>query len=144
MKEAESSGVIPFRTTRGKIEYLVLKSRTRDWEFPKGSIENDEELQQTALRELEEETSLDGVKLINGFKDEYTYIFESDNNTIHKTVHLFLGHSNQASAEISKEHTDYQWRTYEQARNTLTHDSTKEILDNAHKFLKDKGYLENE
>lgn len=140
MQESVSSGVIPYRTTRGKREYLVLKSRTSDWEFPKGGVEDDEELQQTALRELEEETGIEGIELIDGFREEYSYVFESDGERIHKTVHLFIGHTHEASAEISKEHNDYQWRTYEQAYNTLTHESTKDILDKTHEYLENGNY----
>lgn len=136
MKTAVSSGIIPYRTTRGKIEYLVLKSRTKDWEFPKGSIEGDEELQQAALREVKEETGITGIRIVDGFREDYSYIFESDGHTIHKTVHLFIGHSMEASADLSKEHNDHQWRTYEQAKNTLTHSATKQILEKAHDHIK--------
>lgn len=135
---ATSSGVIVFRTTRDKIEYLVLKGRTGDWEFPKGGIEDDEEYQQTALRELEEETGITEVKLYPDFKDEYSYHFYSNNEKIQKTVHLFVGHSFQASVDLSKEHSDHQWRTYEQARGTLTHEAVKNILDKADKYIKEK------
>lgn len=140
MKKAESSGIIPFRTTRDKIEYLVLKSRTRDWEFPKGSVENDEELQQTSLRELEEETNIEDIKILDGFKQTYKYKFESDGELVHKKVHLFIGKSYEATAELSKEHSDYQWRTYEQAKNTLTHQATKNILEKAHNYLEQNNY----
>lgn len=135
---ATSSGVIVFRTTRDKIEYLVLKGRTGDWEFPKGGIEDDEEYQQTALRELEEETGITEVKLYPDFKDEYSYHFYSNNEKIQKTVHLFVGHSFQASVDLSKEHSDHQWRTYEQARGTLTHEAVKNILDKADKYIREK------
>lgn len=138
MIKATSSGVIAFRTTRDKIEYLVLKGRTGDWEFPKGGLEGEEELQQTALRELEEEAGITDVKLYPDFKREYSYIFYSNGEKISKTVHLFIGHSFQASIDLSKEHSDHQWRTYEQARGTLTHDAVKEILDDAHKFIENK------
>lgn len=137
MVESVSSGVIPYRTTRGKREYLLLKSRTGDWEFPKGGVENDEELQQSSLREVEEETGIENIRLINGFREDYSYVFEAQGEKIYKTVHLFIGHSYEASAELSSEHRDHQWRTYEQARNTLTHDSTKDILDMAHDFLQE-------
>lgn len=139
MKKAISSGVIPFRNMRGKREYLLLKGRTGDWEFPKGTVENEEELQQTALRELGEESGLEQVKLLNGFREDYSYQFRFRGERIDKTVHLFIGHSYEASATLSKEHSDHQWRTYEQARNTLTHDSTKDILDKADKFI-DENY----
>lgn len=135
MKQEVSAGIIPYRTTRGRREYLVLKSRTTDWEFPKGGVEDEEELQQTALRELREETGIEGLKIIDGFREEYNYVFEGEQETIHKTVHLFIGHSYEASAELSKEHQDHQWRDFEQAKNTLTHDATKEILEEARRYL---------
>lgn len=140
MREAVSSGTIPFRDSRDKIEYLVLKSRTKDWEFPKGSIEDDEELQQTSLRELEEETSLTSVKLLDGFREDYSYIFESNGERVYKNVHLFIGYVYESSVDTSDEHYDYQWRTYEQARNTLTHSATKDILDKAHDFIQNSKY----
>lgn len=136
MKKEVSSGIIPYRTTRGKREYLILKSRTTDWEFPKGGIEEDEELQQAALRELEEETGISNVKIIDGFREDYSYVFEGHKNTIHKTVHLFIGHSFEATAETSVEHNDYQWRTFEQAKNTLTHEATVGILKKADEYLR--------
>lgn len=129
-----SAGVILFRTTRDKREYLLLKGRTGDWEFPKGGLEN-EELQEAALREVTEETGIEKVKLIDGFKDEYDYIFTRSGETVHKTVHLFLGKSFEASASLSEEHSDHQWRTLEQARNTLSHDGPREILDKADMYL---------
>lgn len=131
-----SSGVIPFRLTRDKIEYLLLKGRTGDWEFPKGGIEDDEEYQQTSIRELEEEAGITEVKLYPGFKEEYSYIFYYNGEKIHKTVHLFIGQSFESKVDLSKEHTDHQWRTYEQARGTLTHDAVKNILDEADKYIK--------
>lgn len=135
MKTTVSSGIIPYRTTRGKREYLVLKSRTKDWEFPKGTVEQNEELQEAALRETEEETGISGIRILDGFREDYSYVFESDGHTIHKTVHLFIGHSYEAKADLSKEHSDHQWRTYEQAKNTLTHSATKNILDKAERYL---------
>lgn len=135
MKKAISSGVIPYRTTRNKIEYLILKSRTYDWEFPKGSIEKGEELQETAIREINEEAGISDIKLLNNFKQSYSYIFSIKGEEIDKTVHLFLGKVFNTDVELSKEHLDYQWRTYDLAYNTLTHDSTKQILTQANKFL---------
>ncbi len=133
-----SVGAIVFRTTRDKIEYLVLKGRTGDWEFPKGGIEDNEEYQQTAIREVEEEAGITELKLYPDFKQEYSYMFYSNGKKIDKTVHLFVARSFQASVDLSHEHSDYQWRTYEQARGTLTHDAVKEILDDANQYIETK------
>jgi 8-oxo-dGTP pyrophosphatase MutT (NUDIX family) len=135
MIEATSAGAILFRDTRGCREYLLLKSRPGDWEFPKGGVEGDEELQQTAIREVEEEAGIADFRLIDGFRQDYDYVFEANGKTIHKTVHLFIARSFEASAELSKEHRDLQWRDYEQAINTITQDGPRDILHDAHEYL---------
>jgi 8-oxo-dGTP pyrophosphatase MutT (NUDIX family) len=133
--EAVSAGAILFRDTRGRREYLLLKSRPGDWEFPKGGVEGDEELQQTAIREIGEEAGIDDFRLVDGFRKEYDYVFEAGGKTIHKTVHLFIARSFEASAELSSEHRDLQWRDYEQAINTITQDGPRDILEEAHRYL---------
>ncbi|WP_313694903.1 bis(5'-nucleosyl)-tetraphosphatase [Halorarum halobium] len=133
--EATSAGAILFRETRGHREYLLLKSRPGDWEFPKGGVEGEEELQQTAIREVQEEAGIGDFRLIDGFREQYDYVFEAGGNTIHKTVHLFIAHSFEASAELSTEHRDLQWRDYEQALNTITQDGPRDILREAHDYL---------
>jgi 8-oxo-dGTP pyrophosphatase MutT (NUDIX family) len=138
--EATSAGAILFRDTRGRREYLLLKSRPGDWEFPKGGVENGEELQQTAIREVKEEAGIEDFRLIDGFRDEYNYVFQANGQTIHKTVHLFIAESFEASAELSTEHRDLQWRDYEQAINTITQDGPREILEDAEEFLDENGY----
>jgi 8-oxo-dGTP pyrophosphatase MutT (NUDIX family) len=133
--EAVSAGAILFRETRDTREYLLLKSRPGDWEFPKGGVEGEEELQQTAIREVKEEAGIYDFRLIDGFREEYDYVFEADGQTIHKTVHLFIARSFEASAELSREHRDLQWRDYEQAINTITQDGPRDILVQAHAYL---------
>ncbi len=133
--EATSSGAILFRETRGEREYLLLKSRPGDWEFPKGGVEGEEELQQTAIREVQEEAGIEDFRLIDGFRQDYDYIFEAKGNTIHKTVHLFIARSFEGSAELSHEHRDMQWRDYDQAINTITQDGPRDILRDAHEYL---------
>ncbi|MCG1002382.1 MULTISPECIES: bis(5'-nucleosyl)-tetraphosphatase [Halobacterium] len=133
--EATSAGAILFRDTRDRREYLLLKSRPGDWEFPKGGVEGDEELQQTAIREVQEEAGIEDFRLLDGFRDDYDYVFEANGTRIHKTVHLFVAKSFEASAELSSEHSDLQWRDYDQAINTITQDGPRDILRDAHEFI---------
>ncbi|MEF8831226.1 MAG: NUDIX domain-containing protein [Halobacteriales archaeon] len=132
MIEATSAGAILFRDTRESREYLLLKSRPGDWEFPKGGVEGDEELQQTAIREVREEAGIENFRLVDGFREEYDYVFEADGKTIHKTVHLFIARSFETSAELSTEHRDHQWRDYEQAGHPLPHVGPRDNFAEAH------------
>mgnify|MGYP006115515051 FL=1 len=140
MIEAVSAGAIIYRDKPGKREYLLLKSRAGDWEFPKGGVEGNEELQQTAIREVKEESGLSNFKLLDGFREEYHYFFQASGSTIHKTVHLFVAKSFDSKAGISDEHSDLQWRDYAQAINTINHDGPRGILEHANQFLIDSGY----
>ena len=140
MIEAVSAGAIIYRDKPTKREYLLLKSRAGDWEFPKGGVEGTEELQQTAIREVREESGLSNFKLLDGFREEYDYFFQASGSTIHKTVHLFVAKSFDSKADLSDAHSDLQWRDYTQAINTINHAGPRKILEHANQFLIDSGY----
>lgn len=142
MTEKLSAGVIPFYVTDdGYVEILSVLARTGDWEFPKGSVENTEELQQTALRELEEETNLSDVRLIDGFSTQYSYSFYWEGDHIDKTVYLYLGEVfDKTQTQLSAEHHDYEWVELKDALNTLSHKGMRRALDEALTHLRSEGY----
>ena len=54
-----SCGAVVFRDIRGEVRYLLIKNkRSAHWGFPKGHIEPGETKEETALREVLEETGL--------------------------------------------------------------------------------------
>lgn len=141
MKEETSAGIIPlYITDDGYIEVLSVLARTNDWEFPKGSSESDEELQQTALRELNEETGLSDVRLIDGFSTSYEYSFYRDGEYIEKTVHLFLGEVFTQDVELSDEHSEYKWSELKNALDALSQTGMRRALDEALTHLRAESY----
>jgi len=72
---------------------LVLGRRRRDtrraiWSLPKGTPDGDETPQETALREVNEETGLE-VRILDTIGDIH-YRFVRDGRCIDKTVHYYL------------------------------------------------------
>ena len=68
-----SCGVLPYRIVNGKREFLlVFESFSKCWSLPKGHIEAGESDEQTALRELYEETGLT-AELETGRKSSVEY-----------------------------------------------------------------------
>ena len=55
-----TSGAVVYRKNNGEIEYLLLESQNKGhfWGFPKGHVEGNETLEETAKREINEETQL--------------------------------------------------------------------------------------
>jgi 8-oxo-dGTP pyrophosphatase MutT (NUDIX family) len=89
---ATSAGGIVSRRNGGRIEIVVgRRRRDRDvftWTLPKGTPDDGETTEETALREVREETGLD-VR-ITGPLDSIHYTFAQRGTRIHKTVHYFL------------------------------------------------------
>ena len=98
-------------------------------------MEKNEKEEMTALREIKEETGIEDIELVDGFREVMTYFYKRGGETIHKEVIFFLAQSATEEVTISKEHIGYAWMSYENAYNKLTYNNSKELLDKADKFL---------
>lgn len=65
MAKKIQAGAIAFRFRGRRTEFLLVSRRNshREWLFPKGNVETDDSLEETALRELREEAGAEGVVL---------------------------------------------------------------------------------
>lgn len=94
------------RNPEGK--YLVVKRASTKsmhpglWEFPGGGLEGGETPEEGALRELREETGLEGRIVNVGEPGEV----ETDYGTL--KIHPFLVEV-EGEVELSKEHSEYRW-----------------------------------
>lgn len=139
MQYARSVGVIVFCTFDIGIKYLLIKHSKGHWAFPKGHMEEGETDIDTALRELEEETGLKGVRLINNeFFLSEEYIFKHGNDLIHKRVDYFIAESISYSVRIDGvEISDIGWYDLKTASQTLTFRKSKDILLKTAEIIKD-------
>ena len=91
-RTAVSAGGIVIRVVAGRPQ-IVLGKRRRErdgfvWSLPKGTPEVGETREQTALREVREETGLE-VRILSYF-DKIEYSFVRSGERIEKTVHYYL------------------------------------------------------
>ena len=141
----KSAGAVIFRKEGNKIYYLLLhypsnaKAPREYWDFPKGHIEKGENLEETAKREVEEETGLKDIKLIEGFKEWIKYFFKFKEKNIFKIVTFFLAETKTKTVKVSFEHIGFKWLPYEEAIEKLTFKNAKEILKKANEFISKKS-----
>ncbi len=133
--DEKSCGIVVFRETDGKRFYLVLKYPGGHFDFPKGHIENKETEHETARRELYEETGIKDVEFVDGFREEISYIYRRQGKLSNKQVIFFLGKTESEAVEISHEHLEFFWLTFEDALTKITFDNAKNLLKKSEKFL---------
>ena len=145
MPVEKSAGAIIFLRNRGIIKYLLLHypsaaRRAKDyWDFPKGHIEKGEKIEETVKREVAEETGLNDIGIVEGFKEWIKYFFKFEEKNIFKIVTFLLAETKTTEVKISGEHIGYKWLFYEEAIKQLTFKNAKEILKKANDFLSGKS-----
>lgn len=124
-----SCGIVVVRYFEGKPHYLLLRAYNY-WDFPKGEVGAGEDPMDAAIREVKEETSLEGLSFPWGKVCRETlpygkgkvaryYLAESKDGEVKLPVNPELGRP---------EHHEFRWLEYEAARELLV-DRLREILD---------------
>ena len=133
--EESSAGAVVFRETDDGREYLLLQNAGR-WDFPKGGVERGEKELETVLREVAEETGLNDLSMVPGFRKVIEYFYRRDKKTIHKQVVYLLARTTDERVKISFEHQGFGWFSYHGAVERASYDNSKKTLAEAEKFVK--------
>ena len=132
MIEATScGGVVIFR---GKVLLLYknYKNKYEGWVLPKGTVEDGEQHEETAVREVWEETGVTAhiVKYVG--KSQYT--FNTPQNTVQKDVHWYLMMSDSYYSKPQREEffMDSGYYKFHEAYHLLKFANEKQILERAY------------
>lgn len=129
MKQDFAYGVVLISYKDSIPFFLVVKHAEGHWGFPKGHKNTGESDSETALRELQEETGLVDVELLNipPIVDEYS--FEKDGETITKQVSFFVGVTDSPDLKPDMhEVLETKWLCYDDAYKILTFGTSKRVL----------------
>ena len=128
-----SCGAVVFRFINGERRFLLIKNkRSCHWGFPKGHVEKDETDEETAKREVLEETGIH-IKIFPGFKHKSEYTIRG---RIEKSVLIFLATTDDTQTVIQPEEIeDYIWLGYDNAISTLNYPNDKDILSLAKAYI---------
>ena len=132
-----SCGAVVFREENGVKKFLLIRNkRSAHWGFPKGHIEPGETNEETAIREVLEETGLH-IEIIHGFSKSSEYTIQGK---IEKSVVIFLARTSESKYNIQVEEIEEcGWFDYESAMATLNYDNDKRILIDAQQYITDNN-----
>jgi 8-oxo-dGTP pyrophosphatase MutT (NUDIX family) len=135
MVNEKSAGCVLFQIDNDGIYYLLLRYGVGHWDFPKGIIEEGEEEQEAAIREVHEETGISEIVLRDHFKEKIHYFYRRQGKTIQKEVVYFLAESSEKEVTLSFEHSEYKWLSFENALQQLSFENAKTVLKKAHQTI---------
>ena len=129
MKYEKSCGIVVFNNNK----VLLVHHNLGHWGFPKGHVELGETDEETAQREVFEETGI-SASIIEGFKEKITY---RPKEGIEKDVYFFVGvpTDNNLVPQLS-EVSEAKFIDVDDSYNTITHIDEKNILEKAIIFYK--------
>ncbi|WP_223378575.1 NUDIX hydrolase [Schnuerera sp. xch1] len=96
-EEVSAGGVVIFGNA-----ILLLKKFNGDWVLPKGRIEKDEDIRDTAIREVFEESGVKAEIIRYIGMVHFTYKNIKGNETVYKTVHWYLMETNSMESVPQK------------------------------------------
>lgn len=127
---AAAGGVVLRASDHGNEVLLVGRTSDGSWVFPKGTPSAGETIEETALREVREETGL-LVRILRPLGD-MEYWFAAGGERVHKLVTFFVMEAIGGDLSLHDHEYDLvRWVSVGEARQMLTFDTYRDVLDRA-------------
>ncbi|GAA1678056.1 hypothetical protein GCM10009765_29200 [Fodinicola feengrottensis] len=137
MDETSAGGLILDGDSLAASAALIGKLDRRGrlvWSLPKGHVEAGETFEQTAAREVHEETGIIGF--VQQALGTVEYWFVADGRRIHKTVHHFLLRATGGElSDEDREVTEVAWVPLSELDTRLAYPDERRLAEKVHKLL---------
>jgi len=134
MKYRKGVFIVTYSRTKKGIKYLILKRKLhwKGWEFPKGGLEKSRNHIKNVKREIKEETGKPPFNIkkfqVSG-KYRYKKELKDREGIDGQTYSLYSAEIKPNLIKIDKkEHSDYQWLSFEKALKKLTWPNQRRCL----------------
>lgn len=107
------------------IEFYLDKSK---YTFPKGHIEGNEELEETAMREVKEEVGLENLQITKYLGNIIRNATEKTGEVVEKEIKIFLMTSNNFVHIKTEEDYEYKWVEFNEAVLNMRYEVERDFL----------------
>ncbi len=137
MKKRYSFGIIPIYKGEDSYYFLAVKNtKGEHWGLPKGTPKEGEKPKETAYRELEEETGIKDIELLDTDLAQETYIFEKNGEEYEKTNTYYAGFVNSMDVGSDLDEIDeLKWVKFGDEDNSLSYKETANVIKDLAKHL---------
>ena len=136
-----SAGGLVYRVRNGDVEVVICGQNSPPiWGLPKGTPDPGETREQTALREVHEETGLEAKSdsLIDTI--DYWFVRSSDGVRCHKTVFFYLMTATGGDVSLHDHEFDtVRWLSADEALKTLTYENEVRVVQKGLSMVSEEG-----
>lgn len=139
-KEEVSAGGVVFRAAAdeggARPRFLIIRDSYKNWGFPKGHVEQGERPEDAAVREVREETGVDGLT-VRGAIETIDWYFRFRGRLIHKVCHFYLMETERedTNPQRSEGITACRWEQFEEAVRLVSYANARDVLRHAQILL---------
>ena len=129
MKYEKSCGCI---ILNDKNEILLILQTEGHWGLPKGHVEEGETEEQTAIREVKEETNVDVIVNTNL---RYRMVYNPKEDVEKEVIYFIAKNTSNDCKPQLEEVQEMKWLDIDNAINTITYENSKDLLRKVKKDL---------
>ena len=129
LRETTAGGVVFRRDKNNQVEILLAQDTKDRWTIPKGHIEPGETPRQTAEREIQEETGLKEMDILNHLgKTQFRY--RRQNSLVLMTMHVFLVRAKGDTNKLVKEEwmNGLKWFPFNEALDKIEYEGIEKLI----------------
>lgn len=132
-----SAGGVVYRVQDGEPLFLLIRDSYRNWGFPKGHLEHEEKPAAAALREVQEETGLEGLAL-DGEIETIDWFFRFRGRLVHKVCHFYLMRTDSTRTKPQRDEgiTACRWARFDEAQRLVSYANARAVLARAHDMVR--------
>ncbi|MDQ3158691.1 MAG: NUDIX domain-containing protein [bacterium] len=141
LREPTSGGVVFRRSKKtNKLEILLIQDAKDRWTIPKGHIEEGESAKQTAEREVNEETGLKEMKVME-WLGKINFQYRRQQSLVLMTTEIFLIRALGDTDDIKPEEwmNGIKWFEVNEAMDKIEYEDITKLLLIAMKKIREKG-----
>ncbi|MBX6378178.1 MAG: NUDIX hydrolase [Clostridia bacterium] len=128
--QQHSAGGVVFRRGERGLELLLILDGYGRWSLPKGHLEPGETTEEAALREIREETGIEGE--IRGRLPSSRYVFRQNGKLVEKTVTYYLVEAKAGQVRPQLEEIrSARWFTPDEIQHLPQYDNNRPVVRRA-------------
>lgn len=135
-----SSGGLIFRKEGNDYKFVLILDAYDKWTFPKGKISEEESAEEAAVRELQEETGLRNLKVLDYLDEKEVTVNNPGEKPLSKLIKYYLIETEDSEIKVPqvKELKDVRWFEEKEALETIGYKNAKDVFKKGLKKIKNK------